>query len=653
MANAMRALAAELEFSDVDGHFGELMARLSGRDDTPLRLAAALASRATGRGDVCVHLEEFAGRVIHASLAPRGLGPGGGEQPAFAASSSNGVPRQLTLPRLDEWVRVLRQSPVVGDPGAFRPLVLDPQNRLYLYRYWDYETRLAENLLARAAAAEHVDETVLRDGLARYFPDAQDIEQKVAAAMAIMRRFCVISGGPGTGKTTTVVKILALLAEQVPGRKLAIGLAAPTGKAAARVQDAIRAAIDRLGLDARVRDSIPGEASTLHRLLGARPGSVHFRRGASNPLSLDVLVVDEASMADLALAAKLVEALPPNARLILLGDKDQLASVEAGAVLGDICAHSGVSPEFAKRLAAVTATPGDLPPRETRSDAVGRISPAPPARGSATDDGSGPLSDSIALLDRSYRFGPESGIGTLARLVNEGRGAEAMRLLESATHEDLAWRAIPARELRAALAHTAVEGLRPYFEAVWKKRDPATVFERFDTFRVLCARRTGLLGVAWVNRMIEDALEDERLISTRETWYAGRPVMVTRNDYNLRLFNGDVGIALPDAEGRLKVFFAGGEAGLRAFAPSRVPEHETVYAMTIHKSQGSEFDRVLMILPEEPSPIMSRELVYTGITRAMKHVEIWGNGSVFAEAVEHRLVRASALQERLWGSHAR
>ncbi|MEA3156965.1 MAG: exodeoxyribonuclease alpha subunit [Betaproteobacteria bacterium] len=608
MAQPQRTETGEVELSDLDRHFGALMMRLSGHDDPQLGFAASLASRATGNGDVCVRLEEFAGRVVDTAVHPF----------------------DLIAPALKEWVQSLRRSSVVGQPGDFRPLVLDDKNRLYLYRYWDYEKRLADNVLARAVDADDVDGSLLREGLARYFPDEGDIEQKLAAAMAVMRRFCVLSGGPGTGKTSTVVKILALLVEQARGRKLAIGLAAPTGKAAARVQDAIRAALDRLGLDAIARESIPGEAFTLHRLLGARPDSVYYRHNRDNPLPLDVLVVDEASMADLALAAKLVEALPARARLILLGDKDQLASVEAGAVLGDVCASSGVSRAFAKRLAAVTAVP------------IAKISTVK-AVASA-------LSDSIALLNRSYRFGPQSGIGTLARLVNEGKGGEAVALLKAGTHKDVAWRAMTPGELRASLAGTAGDRLRAYFDGVRLSADPQSIFELFNEFRVLCAHRSGLLGVRAVNRIVEDVLEDQHLIAVHDTWYAGRPVMITRNDYNARLFNGDVGITLADAdaEGRLKVFFQGGDEGLRAFAPARVPEHETVYAMTIHKSQGSEFGNVLMILPNEPSPTMSRELVYTGITRAMNHVEIWGNSTVFSDAVEHRFVRASALQERLW-----
>jgi len=596
--------AGDVEFGDIDLHFGRLMTRLAGAEDPELAAAAALASRATGNGDVCVRLAEFAGRAL-----PK---------------------LELAAPPLGEWIALLRASGVVGVPGDFRPLVLDEAGRLYLYRYWDYEKRLADDLLARAHDVEDVDEKLLKAGLARYFQAPRDAEQKLAAATAVLRRFCVISGGPGTGKTTTVVKILALLAEQARGGPLAIAVAAPTGKAAARVQDAMRAALDRLDVDLFTRAAMPAEAFTLHRLLGARPGSINYRHHRGNPLAIDVLVVDEASMADLALTAKLVEALPPRARLILLGDKDQLSSVEAGSVLGDICMRAPVSARFAKRLADVTAMP--------RKKIASSATP------------SSPLADSVALLYTSYRFGPDSGIGTFARLVNAGEGVEALALLAAGSHDDVAWQAISPSQLRERLAHTVPDALREYFEAVETRASPQDIFARFAGFRVLSAHRRGPFGVAALNRLIEDVLDEQGRISARSTWYAGRPVMITRNDYDLRLFNGDVGVALNDAEGRLKVFFPAAGDGVRGIAPARLPEHETVYAMTIHKAQGSEFGRVLMVLPDVLTPVMSRELIYTGITRAMTRLEVWGDETVFTGAVERRLNRASALEERLWRS---
>ena len=604
MSASSVAAIGELDFSDIDLKFGRFMARLSGGDRGELTAAAALASRARGNGDVCVQLGDFAGHTLT----------------AFG----------LTVPSLPSWIQVLRESGVVGAPGDFRPLVLDEQGRLYLHRYWDYEKRLAEHVLARAVDAEHVDLRLLRKGLERYFPNPDYVEQKIAAATAVLRRLCVISGGPGTGKTTTVVKILALLAEQAGGRRLSVALAAPTGKAAARVQDAMRAAFGQLELDLFSREAMPDEALTIHRLLGARADSVHYRHHRGNPLQHDVLVVDEASMADLALTTKLFEALPGRARIILLGDKDQLASVEAGAVLGDICHTAGYSGSFAKRLASVAGVP------------LAKIA--------TTRNASSPLSDSVALLNRSYRFGQQSGIGMLARVVNDGRGEAALALVKSASHPDIAWCTVGAGDLRAGLSAIAQENLRGYFDAVRAHAAPQALFALLNEFRVLCAHRTGRFGAKAVNDAIEQLLEVQQLGEPRAGWYAGRPVMITRNDYGLRLFNGDVGIALhdPDADGRLKVFFYTPSAGLRSIVPARLPEHETAYAMTIHKSQGSEFGHVLLVLPDQLSPIMTRELVYTGLTRAMKRVDIWGTEAVFSAAIARRLVRASALRERLW-----
>ncbi len=602
MTAAAELIEGDIELADIDRHFAKSMMRLAGDERFELAAAAALASRATGEGDICVQLGDFAGRAM----------------PAL----------EITTPPLMAWTKILRECSVVGRPGDFRPLVLDETGRLYLYRYWDYEQRLAQNLLARAADVPGVDEALLRTGLKRYFPDSRDAEQKLAAATAVLRGLCVISGGPGTGKTTTVVKILALLAEQAQGKKLAIAVAAPTGKAAARVQDAMRAALDGLEVDLFTRASMPVEAFTIHRLLGVRPNSAYFRRNRDHPLVLDVLVIDEASMADLALSAKLVEALPAGARLILLGDKDQLASVEAGSVLGDICRRAAFSKGFAKRLSAVTGTP------------VAKIP--------TSANGTSPLADSVVLLNTSYRFGAESGIGTLARLVNAGEGAGALALLQEGAHHDLAWKTVSRGELRTRLARAATEGLRLHFEAVRAGEPPQVIFQRLKAFQVLCAHRGGAFGVSGLSAMIEDVLDEHGFINARQTWYPGRPIMVTRNDYNLRLFNGDVGVALRDVSGHLKVFFPAAAEGIRSIAPARLPEHESVYAMTIHKSQGSEFGHVLMVLPTERSPVLSRELIYTGISRAMSRVEVWGESSPFCDAVARRVSRASALRERLW-----
>jgi len=615
VANSHDPLTALIErglLSELDRYFARFVARLAGGGSPELALAAALASHATGQGDICVNLRQWA-RRWHA-LA--------GETPPIAP------------PPIGDWLESLRVSPVVGRPGQRQPLILDRRGRLYLYRYWEYEQRLADTLVQRAAEATlTVDEGRLRADLERLFPRHPHLQgpdwQKIAAVVAALRPICVISGGPGTGKTSTVLKILALLTGQAGARPPRIALAAPTGKAAARLQESIRAAKPALGLAAEQAALIPEDASTLHRLLGGRPDSVYFRHGPDHPLPVDVLVVDEVSMVGLALLAKTVAALPSAARLILLGDKDQLASVEAGAVLGDICAGAGrFSAGFRTRLMALSGE--TLPPvREALS----------------------PLSDAIVLLRHSFRFDARSGIGALARAVNRGQATEAAALLADDGYPDIAAHPLgdPA-DLVEQLAEPVAGGFQPFLAAVQAHAEPVAVFEAFNRFRLLGAVRKGPFGVEALNRLCEAVLRERGWIDPRQTWYRGRPVMIVRNDYNLRLFNGDIGITLADPidPERVRVFFLGNDGALRGFAPARLPEHETVYAMTVHKSQGSEFERVLVVTPNEFSAVLSRELIYTALTRAKGQASFYGAPEVFVAAVGRRLRRSSGLRDRLW-----
>jgi exodeoxyribonuclease V alpha subunit len=604
MLERLAAITRAGGLADLDLHFARLIARVGGGDG-PVALAAALASQWTGRGHICLDL---------ASVAATSVGEAGGEA--------------VDAPPLDAWVETLRKSPAVARPGEFAPLVLDEAGRLYLYRYWDYERHVAEEVSLRLTDdPADVDLPRLRAGLDRLFPPSGDGPdwQRIAGVTAVLRRFTVISGGPGTGKTTTVIRLLALLLTQASGTPLRIGLAAPTGKAAARMQEVLRVAKRDLPVDASIRDAIPEEAFTIHRLLGWRPGSVGFRHDRENPLALDMVVLDEASMVDLALMAKLIRALPRAARLVLVGDRDQLASVEAGAVLGDICGDSpGFSPAFRRRLVDATgADPGGA-------------------------GGGPPIRDAIVLLQRSYRFGERSGIGQVARLVNRGEGRQAFEVLAGEEFRDVAWRTVGTpRELHRALGAVVAEGFRD----VARAEGPEAALAALEGFRLLCAHRGGPFGVEAVNGLVEELLGAMRLIAPRGVWYRGRPVLITSNDYHLRLFNGDVGVVWPDSElgGQLRVYFRGTEGSLRRFAPARIPAHETAYAATVHKSQGSEAERVLLILPNEPSPVLTRELLYTGITRARSHVEIWGTREVFEAAVARRLTRSSGLRDALWG----
>ncbi len=599
-----------VQLTPLDHHFAEFITRLDSAPGDALWLAAALVSAATGRGHVCLDLTT----AVDSEVQPLRSGA----HPLRPSSA-------------EEWRTALAACTTIGRPGEYTPLVLDDAGRLYLHRSWEHERRVADGLLSRCVS-EPVDGESLRTGLDRYFPPLTGVPdwQRVAAAASLNRRFTVISGGPGTGKTSTVARILALVIEQAGEQEAALVLAAPTGKAAMRLRHSIMQAAGHLDLPDGLRQRFPDQVRTIHRLLGVMPGSASFRHNRDNPLCCDVLVVDEVSMVDLPLMARLLEALPDHARLILLGDRDQLASVEAGAVLADICDHGRHSPFSARFRATMETLCGPLP-----AETVAPADTLPPP----------PIADSVINLRTSYRFGADSGIGLLSRLINAGEGAAALDLLQSATHGDLAWRPLPATGgFDAAFTAAAREGYGAYAGTT----TPEAALDALERFRVLSPHRAGVCGVANLNRLAEAALGLRR--PEGQPWCRLLPLMVTGNNYELELFNGDTAVLLDDPEsGRLAAFFRDPEGGLRRLSPLRLPSCEPALALTVHKSQGSEFDRVLLILPEHISETFSRELLYTAVTRARSRVEIWGTEEVFLRAVGRRIERSSGLRDRLWG----
>ncbi|HTG44500.1 MAG TPA: exodeoxyribonuclease V subunit alpha, partial [Verrucomicrobiae bacterium] len=404
--------------------------------------------------------------------------------------------------------------------------------------------------------------------------------------------FTVITGGPGTGKTQTVKKILARLFELPGGVDLRIALAAPTGKAAARLTESVRT----------VREDL--KATTIHRLLGYLPGSPYFRHRGDNLLTADVVVIDEASMVDLALMAKLFAAVRPDARLILLGDRDQLASVEAGSVLADICA------------AAEKAAPNE------------------------------PLHGAVLELRRNFRFAESGGIFRVSSAVNAGDADAAIAALQDEADPEAQWQPLPSA---AQLVDALREKVIAAFRACLETEDPVEALTRLQLFRILCAVRHGPFGVENLNEVAEEILAAAGLVAPQRAFYRGRPLTITQNDYNLGLFNGDSGIILPDPEGdgELRAFFLSAEGRLRRFLPSRLPHHETAFAMTVHKSQGSEFGGILLLLPESDSPLLTRELLYTALTRARNQVEVWATEPVLRAAITRRVTRVSGLRDAL------
>ena len=617
--NTIKNLRKNSLLSEIDIHFAKFIADFSAVEDPDLFLAAALVSHATGKGDSCFNLETAAGQLL---------------------SGTKDFKKPIECPDLDVWLEKLSASPAVGRPGEICPLILDDKNRLYLHRYWDYEDSLSKSIMQRVQnPVTGLNIKRLKQTLDRLFPgsDSQEINwQKIAATVACLKNFSVITGGPGTGKTFTVTKVLVLLLEQVSGQKLNIYLAAPTGKAAARLKEAVEEAKSQLDCDDSVKAAIPSEVFTIHRMLKPITGSPYFRFNRRNPLIADVVVVDEASMVDLALMAKLAEAVPENAHLILIGDKDQLASVEAGSVLGDICDRNvihGFSASFMNRIKELTGEKLDQEAQTTEAQSD--------------------LQDAIVVLQKSYRFAADSGIGDISRAVNRADTEAAFQLLTDENDRSITWQALKAdEELFEDLSSQIITGYQGYLKA----GDPASALQRLQRFKILCALNIGPLGVQAINKLAEQVLRRQNLIqpdpNAENPWYAGRPVLITRNHCPLGLFNGDIGVTLPDAEAadnQLAVFFTGYNGEVRRFQPYQLPEHTTVYAMTVHKSQGSEFDEVLFILPDSDFPILTRELIYTALTRARKKITIWGTRSILRKAIERQIERTSGLRDALWG----
>ena len=632
---------------------------LSGLNLATVKQAAFELSLATSDGHVCLSLTDLA-----TVLTP--------------------APRIATL-RAD-----LLASGLVGTPQALRamPMILDDQDRLYLHRYFDYERRLAQRLMRASLSKPVAVDMATREQLSALFqtqpapapppappqappqeppqaprPSSGQVDwladsladetppeigatqgppdwQRVATALALRQRLTVISGGPGTGKTTTVVNLLACLIAQNPDCRIA--LAAPTGKAAARMTEAIRSRSAHL--PQAIRDRLPADSFTIHRLLGVRPdGFIHH---AGNRLAIDALVVDEASMLDLALATQLLEAVPETARIILLGDKDQLSAVEAGAVFSDLSADPTLSDDCRKDIASLCGVHAAqiVSPEAIRSSAL---------RNTAT------------WLRRNFRFAADSSIARLAADINGARPTRAIASLTRGGGDgggvggdgdgSVRWLDDGAATPGQATVDRMLQGYGPYLEAV--RRDPqdaSAITEAFGKFRVLCAVHEGPRGVVSLNERVArharealTAVPQAQRTDPRDPWYLGRPVMVLRNDHVLKLFNGDIGISLPDEQGELMVYFADAAGGLRAVAPVRLPVHQTAFAMTVHKSQGSEFDEVLVLLPAQRSRVVSRELLYTAVTRARHRVSICASAEVLTAAIQSPTRRQAGLLDRL------
>ncbi|HWC26729.1 MAG TPA: exodeoxyribonuclease V subunit alpha, partial [Solirubrobacteraceae bacterium] len=586
-----------------DVHVALRLGRLGGEADERVLLAAALATRAPRLGHVCVDL---AGVRATAAVDRE------------ADVEVDALPWPEDPPR---WARAVAASPLAieGDGRGVAPLRLDG-SLLYLDRLWTHERDVAADLTRLGAAAGDVDEALLADGLQRLFPGQTAGRQALAAATAVLRRLAVVAGGPGTGKTTTVAQIAALLYEQAAARgarEPLVALAAPTGKAAARLQEAVRAEAGALAVDRALRARLAAvEASTLHRLLAWHPGShSRFRHDRANRLPHDVVIVDETSMVSLPLMARLLEAVRPAARLILIGDPGQLTSIEAGAVLGDLVGPAGggllLSAAAGERLARATgaAVEAGQPPTEAG------------------------IGDGIVVLDRVHRYG--AGIARVADAIRRGDVDATLAALADPRTPDVVWVAAdPAACDPAELAPVHAGAVAAAHDAIDAARagDAFGALRALRGFRVLCAHRRGAHGVAsWTERITTWLAEAIDAFGSEGDWYPGRPLLVTENDYALRLYNGDTGVVIA-ADGRPSAAFErGGEIVL--VPATRLAAVDTVYAMTIHKSQGSQFGRAAVLLPEPDSRILTRELLYTAVTRAQERLVLVGREEAVRAAV--------------------
>ncbi len=642
--------------------------------DPLLLLGTALASHQLGRGHVCIDLQQLLDDpYMTLSLPPEN----NSNLPWETLTTPSEILSDITW---QHWCRKLRHPSLVSEGAGNTPLVFSG-GRLYLRRYWQYERSLEAEIGRRLAQTETIERSLpseeLKQLLSLLFPQSVECNdgpektnwQKIACALAARNAFSMITGGPGTGKTTTVVRLLALLQSLTlktngNSHPLRISLAAPTGKAAARLRESISSAIHQLPSDLfgqqELRDAIPSKVITLHRLLGSRPDSRMFRHNARNPLALDVLIVDEASMVDLEMMAAVMSALPDHARLVLLGDKDQLASVEAGSMLGELCRHAHAGHYTKATLSWLHNVTGEKIDTHL-SDPEGT-----------------PLNQSTVMLRHSHRFSSASGIGRLAEAVNSGdpkqiehvwdRGYPDLQKHDLKTLLDPTLDALilgcakpdssTARQQGYAhylqvmsTSHPAMDANLSEFDE-WARR----VIRAYGRFQILCALRNGPYGVFGLNQRIQESLARNGLINLSSNWYQGRPVLVTRNNYQLGLMNGDIGITLryPQRDknsGEIRwvtrVAFPKSEGtnGTHWVLPGRLSSVETVYAMTVHKSQGSEFDHAVLLLPPRVGPVITRELVYTGITRAKKWFTFvsTGNPRIMGEAATCTVQRSGGL----------
>jgi exodeoxyribonuclease V alpha subunit len=612
-------------FHEIDLQFANFILKKAACNDKNLYLAAAVASHSIRNGSICCNLETISGSEFPVYKS------------GIELNSKNIHLPTIKLPELNSWINTLSNYPDIVSNDGYTPLILDESNRLYLHRYWNYENKFAENIIKQCRLDTRFIDKLCTDQITdisdHFNLDTNNIDwQQIAIYTAIANNFSIITGGPGTGKTTTVAAILAIMLDIDPNLKIKI--CAPTGKAGSRLIEAINDELDNLNptnelLTIEKLKSL--ESYTVHRLLGSLPLSPHFKHNSKNLIPADVIIIDEASMIPQTLFSKLLDAVPETTKIILLGDKDQLASVEAGAVMANLC-------ETAKPNCFTESFAYNMKKYFKK-----------PSWKLGTSTGNRHLNNTAVELIKSYRFSDIKGIGLLKNAINKDSNC-VLELAKSST-EELILKSLPSQKI---FTSSIIEHLKkiivtidktPYIFANFQNESsPEQAYRILNEFKILCSHNIGFTGVENLNKIIHNYFFNEPFHKLP----IGTPIMILENNNQLKLYNGDTGIIWKDSDNNKKAFFPDTQTGkFKPFSISLLPAYKEVFAMTVHKSQGSGFQNVLIILPEIFSPILSKELIYTAITRAKKYCEIWSSDKIFEETAKHITKRDSGLKKKL------
>ncbi len=585
--------------TEAEVQFPKLLQQLDPEVDERVLLAAAMCIYAQLNGHVCLDIQHW------------------DEQYLFNEPETK---VEITQKLKEEWLLALRESSLVSAGDELKPLILE-EGRLYLQRFWKYEEELCERISAKAEKTNSVSEQESK-AIRKVTAPANDLFetnwQHVAVQLSFLKNLVIISGGPGTGKTFTVLNIITAHMLANSDKKLRLALAAPTGKAARRLTESITAGKNRLQEDIKDVAQIPDKAQTIHKLLGANYRGSKFSFNEKNPLPYDLVIIDEASMLDITLWIHLLRALSPATKLIILGDKDQLSSVEAGSILGDLCAgDNSFSKEITKQLSGIELEPE-------------KQSPQKPA-----------INDSIVFLTKSYRFDEQSGIGKFAQAVNRGDDEAAISILNDSTYKDIRWQKPGAKLVHQVIKEYAVQHHHNYMSADGENR-----LAQSNTRKILCAVRKGPLGVEQINRQAERMIKQAKGYTIGDEWFPGRLVMATRNNALLKLRNGEIGLYNQTDRDEGTVTFEGEHAA--AISTSRLTDYEPAFGITIHKSQGSEFDEIAIFLPTVINTILSKEILYTSVTRARRDTLIVAEERILRQTIRRSVSRKSGVRKKIW-----